>query len=175
MEIADEYSKLDELTSEKFNLSLSDIPVPSTELYPIKRPGLLIGSKEALEYQYLVQGDIRVFLSHAPEGYFMVGFWGHGFNSHAFYYLRVDSKSKIFFRLPYGGVYMDNKKGAEHISKFLPEFFDFEEKLKNKGLRRLYAVESMWSGWYEIKINDQVIKCRKSFYTREDRFDNIFR
>jgi hypothetical protein len=38
--------------------------------------------------------------------------------------LRVDSKSKIFFRLHYGGVYMDNKNEAEHISKFLPEFFD---------------------------------------------------
>lgn len=175
MEIADEYSKLDELTSGKFNFSLSDIPVTSTELYSIKRPGLLIGSKEALEHQYLVQGDIRPFLSHAPEGYFLIGFWGHGFNSYAFYYLRVDSISKIFFRLPYGGVYMDNKKGAERIGKFLPEFFDFEEKLKTMGLRRLYAVESMGSGWYEVEINDQVIECRESFYARDGQFDNVFR
>lgn len=85
---------------------------------------LLVGSKGAIKRQYLIQGDIGEFLRHAPEGYFLVGFWGHGFNSHAFYYLRVDSKSKIFFRLPYGGVYMDNKNEAEHISKFLPEFFD---------------------------------------------------
>lgn len=125
---------------------------------------LLVGSKGAIKRQYLIQGDIGEFLRHAPEGYFLVGFWGHGFNSHAFYYLRVDSKSKIFFRLPYGGAYMDNKKEAEHISKFLPEFFKFEEKLKNMGLRRLYAVESMGSGRYEIEINDQVIKYHKSLY-----------
>lgn len=175
MEIPEDYHKIDNLISKNFHFSLADIPIPPIELYPIKiRDGLLIGSKEATEHQYLIQRDIKEFLKNAPNGYFLVGFWGHGFNSHAFYYLRVDSESKIFFRLPYGGVYMENEKEAENISKFLPEFFKFEENLKSTGLRRLYAVESMGSGRYEIEINDQVIKFNKSlYYSKEYQIFNI--
>lgn len=165
MEILDDYIKIDELTLKKFNFSLSDIPISQTELYTIKRRnGLLIGSIDLLNHQYLIQADIKDFLKHAPEGYFLIGFWGHGINSYAFYYLRVDSISKIFFRLPYGGVYMDNEKQAEYISKFLPEFFVFEDKLKNRGLKRLCAVESMLSGNYKIEINNEIIKINKSLY-----------
>ena len=90
-------------------IPFSEIPIPKFNLYQLQFD-YLIGSKEALKETYLVQGAIDEFFINAPEGYFLMGFWGHGTNSYAFYYCKVDSKSKIFFRLPYGGGYMDNDK-----------------------------------------------------------------
>src|SRR5690606_25955874 len=108
------YNRIDEMTSKHFNFSLSDIPIPETELFPLDDikvgDGLLIGSKEALKSPYLVQGGINSFLISEIDEYFITGFWGHGINSHAFYYSRIDNLSKIFFRLPFGGVYMNNEE-----------------------------------------------------------------
>lgn len=80
MGIDDYFKKIDEMTSEHFNFSLTDIPIPETELFPLDDikvgDGLLIGSIEALKSPYLVQGSIDSFLGSAPDGYFITGFWG---------------------------------------------------------------------------------------------------
>ena len=57
---------------------------------------LLVGSEQASKNPMLIQGDISEFLKSAPEGYFLSGYWGHGVNSYAFYYSRVDSWSRVF-------------------------------------------------------------------------------
>lgn len=171
----DYFKKIDNITSKYFGVSLSDIPIPS-KVFPINgKDRFLIGSKEALKEQYLVQGQIYKFLEYAPDGYFLTGFWGHGFNSYAFYYSRSDLKTKIFFRLPYGGAYTDNKREAKRIGKFLPEFFNFERNIKND-LKKLYAVDSMGTGKYQIRIRDQEIKCNNSIYlSKEDQFSKILK
>ena len=86
-------------------------------------------------------------------GYFLVGFWGYGANSYAFYYSIVDSWKRVWFRLPYGGVYSDNKKRANDIIKFFPKYFDFQEKLSGK-VKKLIAMESMGVGYYKVELLD---------------------
>lgn len=171
-------NKLEELNKyikKNFNFSLNDIPIPKTKLYPIstKQGGLLIGTRNAVKHPYLT-GGIDCFSNrnwkHSP--YFLIGFWGHGVNSYAFYYVRADKKTKIFFRLPYGGAYMDNEAEAKRIPKFIFDFFEFEKKL-NPHLGRLYADESMWSGDYEIILLDQAVKYKRSIYHSTDQFTKI--
>jgi hypothetical protein len=45
----------------------------------------LFGTAQTAEPLYLLQSTIDSFLGEAPLGFFSVGFWGHGMNSHAFY------------------------------------------------------------------------------------------
>jgi hypothetical protein len=90
---------------------------------------LLWGTKIALGDNYLIQGHIGDFIKSCPEGYYLIGFWGHGANSYAFYYSRVDNWKKILFRLPYGGVYMDNKLMAKQVREFLENYIEFEQSL----------------------------------------------
>jgi len=165
----DYLKKIRELTQEYFQISLDDLPIPETELVniePDRADGLLVGSKEALNYQYLVQGDITPFLNKSPEGYFLIGFWGHGFNSYGFYYSRVEPNSRIFFRLPYGGAYMNNKREAIRIKDFIINFFEFKNKLKTA--TTFNVVEYMGEGYYEIKYKDQTVKSKGSVYRQKN-------
>jgi hypothetical protein len=166
----DSFKKIGELVQEYFQIALNDLPIPDIELVdiePDRGDALLIGSKKALKYQYLVQGDIKPFLDKAPEGYFLIGFWGHGLNSHGFNYSIVDSNSRIFFRLPYGGAYMNNKREAIRIKDFLLKFSDFKNKLNDATTFNI--VESMGEGSYEIKYKDQEVKFKGSIYSLKDR------
>lgn len=136
----------------KNSFNLNEVPLPDVDLFEV--PGhYLIGSRSALKKFYLSQGDIWEFFSNNPENYFLIGFWGHGFNSHAFYYIRTDSKSKIFFRLPFGGTYMNNERASERISKFLAFFFDFENKIIDN-VKEFIALESFGQAKYKIIRND---------------------
>jgi len=136
-------------------------PIPQSmlrgkKLVPLyEKPGecLLFGSLVAVQNSYLVQGYINNFIESGPEGYYVLGFWGHGVNSYAFYYSLVDKWRKLFFRLPYGGVYMDNKKAAKRIRIFLTKYIDFEKDIRNK-VKHIIAVDSMWEGYYKISYKD---------------------
>ncbi|MBN2374659.1 hypothetical protein JXL19_12825 [bacterium] len=143
---------------------------------------LLFGSKVAKSIQtgsqkdiFLVQVGIESFLKSCPEGYFLIGFWGHGCNSYAFYYQRVDSWSKIFFRLPFGGVYMDNKKNAKYIFEFLKTWIFLEQKLKSK-VSRLIVVDSMGYGYYKaITLDEKKIEFDgSSFFEHCDKLKEKF-
>jgi hypothetical protein len=111
----------------EFPLDLSDHAMVSLHL--LGGGGKLFVSPEVIESSkyYFIQGDIDEFLDSAPDGYKVTGWWGHGVNSYAFYYMRITEHEKIFFRLPYGGIYMDNDKAAEKISDFLEEYAKFRE------------------------------------------------
>lgn len=165
----DPKKKIEELIVKNFNLSLSDIPLPQQKLIPIVPgigDGLLLGTEEANEHCFLVQGDIDNFFKNAPLGYFVIGFWGHGFNSYAFYYSKVDPKSKILFRLPFGGVYMDNEKEARRIKNYLTSFFKFKRQLEN--FKSLNIFESMGECYYDILFENYRFNSRESLYYLEN-------
>jgi len=124
----------------------------------------LWGSKIATEKQYLIQGHIDSFIEEVPEGYYLIGFWGHGVNSYAFYYSMVGEWRRIFFRLPYGGIYIDNEMAGKQVRGFLEKYIDFEKSLAGS-VKSLIAVDSMRSGYYKIIKNDgQIIELKESFF-----------
>jgi len=69
-------------------------------------------------------------------------------NSYAFYYSRTDKWSKIYFRLGYGGIYMDNKEEAKNINRFFQNYFPFEKRIKKDGFK-LLAIDSMEEALYQ--------------------------
>lgn len=172
-------SKLAEIFQKEIGMTLPYIPEPFGKLLPLFKPYdkcLLFGSKVAVEKPYLVQGSISEFLETATKGYFLIGFWGHGVNSYAFYYSRVDSRSKVFFRLGYGGAYMDNELEAKHIREFLSAYFSFEKKIADK-VENIVAIDSMMSGFYKVTLPDgSKYEIKESLLDKphfEDRFDHI--
>lgn len=129
-------------------------PIPFTEqdLQPIEGKPFLFGSPIALQKQFLLQGFIDEFLESCPKGYILIGFWGHGLMSEGFYYSRVDSWSKIFFRLSYTGAYNtieEIKEKVRCVREFLTQYVKFEKKI-SKRAKSLIAVESMGDGYYQI-------------------------
>ncbi len=115
----------------------------------------------------LVQGACLGFETEAPDGYFAVGFWGHGINSYAFYYQRADGWSRVCFRLGYGGVYMDNELAARRIAAFVAAYFAFEARLGRD--YRLTAIDAMGEGRYElVHPSGRVVTIEKSFEADPD-------
>jgi hypothetical protein len=163
-------NKLINTFKKSFGTSMPRIMLPKEEIFPLdnknSKEAFLFGSKIARGKQFLIEGGIGSFIESAPKGYFLIGFWGHGVNSYAFYYSRVDSWSKIFFRLPYGGTYMDNEKMGKYVQEFLTSYFQFERRVK-KRVKTLIAVESMGDGYYRIELPDG-----KSFELEESLFEN---
>ncbi|HZM55110.1 MAG TPA: hypothetical protein VFC03_08825 [Acidimicrobiales bacterium] len=102
----------------------------------------LFGSTTAIEGRlYLAQGHIRSFLAEAPDGYLVLGFWGYGINSYSFYYCSATPEARIFLRLPYGGVYMEERE-REAIPPFFAQFTPFLERVQSN-VSSLQLVESM--------------------------------
>jgi len=110
-------------------------------------------SKEAKERIHWLQSDIGNFLQNAPIGYFLFGHMGHGVNSYGIHLASVDEWSKVFFRLGIGGCYMDNDLEAKRIRNFLPKFFDFKQRIRDK-TKLLIAIDSHWRGDYIILLNN---------------------
>ena len=59
----------------------------------------------------------------------------------------------MFLRLPYGGGYMDNDEMARCIWAFLLAYFEFEDKVRERGCS-LTAIDSMWDGLYRLTHAD---------------------
>jgi hypothetical protein len=159
------------------------IPIPEEILNNVKlvpldgkdeTDSLLWGTESTLNNMYLIQGLINSFLTSCPEGYYLVGFWGHGVNNYGFYYSRVDNSRKILFRLPYGGVYMDNKLMAKQVREFLISYIKFEQSIA-PDIKSLIAVDSMEEGYYKfILTNEKTTELKESFLNNpnfKDRFN----
>jgi hypothetical protein len=128
--------------------------LPERPLERIEGSSLLYGTPSAVRAgTLLLQNDLGAFLKSAPAGYLLVGFWGHGFNSYAFYYARVDERSRVYFRLGYGGVYMDNDAAAARIRAFLTRWFALEPILRET-MSSYLAVEAMESARYRLVRTD---------------------
>ncbi len=133
----------------------------------------LVGTPPAVEHPCLEQGDIETFIASGPDGYVMVGFWGHGVNSYAFYYVLADSWRKVFLRLPYGGVYMDNDEQAKLIRSFLPAYAEFERLLQDKA-ESLEVVDSMGEGHYRVRLKDGRVLERQGSMLQDPGFRSAF-
>ncbi len=155
-----------------FSLSLTDFPFPETPLYVIPN-NFLIGSKEALKELFVAEGHIN-HLMESIDNYFLMGYWGHGMNSYAFYYVWVDSKRKIFFRLPFGGAYTNNEKSTRNIQSFFGRYLEFEKKIKDQ-VKKFTAVRSMGRRSYYVieKENGDIIEFNKDRGNREDPFEYL--
>lgn len=114
---------------------------------------LLFGSAAALEHPYRVQPDVQDFLQQAPEGHFAIGFWGHGIQSHAFYVQRVEPWCRVYLRLPYGGVYSDQKAQALKLHRVLLWLPEFLQEARRQ-CRHLILVDSMGDG--QLRAEDLV-------------------
>lgn len=113
----------------------------------------MFGTPEAKEAgPVLIQGDVAR-LETLPVGYQVVGIWGHGINSYAFYFTRIDAWGRVHFRLPYGGVYMDNEKAGADIREFMAQWFAFEPVLRAE-LSSLLAIDSMHAAHYRLRHKD---------------------
>ena len=137
----------------------------------------LVGSKEAKKECYLIQADIGAFIKKAPKGYFTLGHYGYGACSYALYYCRVDSWSKIFFRLGYGNFYADNDRDAKDIHEFLIKYFEFENMIRGK-VSSLIAIDSMGLGYYQVCYKRQKIEVQESLLMHPDfksKFKELYR
>jgi len=138
------------------------------KLYPLDNDNpdeaYLFGSEIAKKKIYFIQSDIDPFIESCPIGYFLVGHAGYGCNSYAVYYSRVNSWSRMLFRLGYGGAYMDNDKMAKHVNSFLTNFFTVEELIRGK-VKQFIGVDSMLEGHYRILLNNgKSLNLDKSFF-----------
>ncbi|HOQ78497.1 MAG TPA: hypothetical protein PLB65_07950 [Candidatus Cloacimonas sp.] len=168
--------KLKEVFQGIFGIPLPESPMADKLLVPLTdnvKECLLFGSEIAAKDAFLIQGSLSRFISECPEGYFLIGFWGHGINSHAFYYSRVDSWSKVLFRLGYGGAYMDNALEAKYIKDFLIRYFDFERKISGQ-VKSFIAIDSMDEGYYSIELPDGKEYEIQESLLRRPNFDDIF-
>jgi len=116
----------------------------------------LLASDIAVEKPLPVVMSFMDSFAFAPEGYYFIGFYERGINNCDFFYSRVDSWRKVYFRLNYGGVYVDGERERNFIREFIPRYFAFEEKLCGK-VRSLEVVEASDFSQYTIVLtNDQV-------------------
>jgi hypothetical protein len=163
-------SFVDKLYAE-LGLNLRDMQWPSVSWSPLDSPNaqeaMLFGSDSARARRCLTQADLDWFLNDAPQGYGMVGFWGYGVNSYAFYYARVDAWSRVYFRLPYGGVYMDNAQASMQIGLFVRALFEFERRVRLASSRWI-AVEAGEHSRYERVSGAKYWSIEESILHHED-------
>jgi hypothetical protein len=137
-------------------ISFSTLPIPELPLVRIfDERTMLYGTQAAKLRPVLYSEQVHDFAVGKFPGYFLVGAWGYGVNSYAFYYVRDDGRSRIYFRLAHGGVYMDNEAQAAHIASFLPAFFAFESAQRCAGASVL-AIDAMGWGLYRVSRDGQV-------------------
>lgn len=109
---------LDNWFTQHFDITPSQLAIwTHLENHSIEAQALLLGSFAALRAPYLVQRDILGLMDErkAFENYQLFGFWGYGINSYSVVYAWLHKNIRVYLRLPYGGVYHDNKAGKKAI------------------------------------------------------------
>jgi hypothetical protein len=167
--------KLKTTFEETFKLPFSILSIPEKDLVPAdsREESMLFRSRSGPKRDFLL-GDIGYLINDCPPGFLLVGFWGYGANSYAFYYSRTDEWSKIYFRLGYGGVYADTQAEAKAINKFFMNYFPFERRIKSCGYN-LLALDSMGMAQYQITEAGKLkFEHRESMLSNPD-FSKIFK
>ena len=137
-----------------FRIPFELLDLPSEEeLFQVNGSEMLLGTLECLADPPLTQEATLTFAAQDRPGLGMVGFWGYGANSYAFYYSCDDASNKTCLRLPYGGVYTDSERCAEMIADFIPALVAFRMKVRANGAS-LVAIESMGDGFYALLLAD---------------------
>jgi hypothetical protein len=164
------------IVEDTFEIPFDSLGLPAT-LKPVGRRGsdaLLYASPGSAKRLSLMQPDMGTFAQETPPvGHCLVGFWGHGTNSYAFYLSRVTPGSAVHFRLPYGGGYGDPKEDARQVREFLSAFLEFERAVKDAG-RELLAIDSMEDGSYRVSVGGLPIFSHGESMLMAPRFDQLF-
>jgi hypothetical protein len=121
--------------------------------YAGRKVPVLVCSAAAQADAMLVQADISR-LGSLPLGYFMAGFWGHGANSYAFYWCEVTPLLRVFYRLPYGGVYSDVDEDRRLVVQFLTNWNVFVASRIPAYVRSVVAYDSMDRASWEFTMAD---------------------
>lgn len=117
---------------------------------------------------FLTQSSIKHFLERAPIGVAIGGHFGYGANTYAVFIQKRDEYRRLFFRLPIGGIYMDNDKQAKLIREFLPAYYDFEQRVRDK-VSKIIAVDSMLVGRYTLNMKDgRIVEVNETFFYNPD-------
>jgi len=173
-EVFEAREALERLFADRFGAPPPAGMLPDKPLRRLGEDSLMFGTEPALGFGALVlQAEIGRFLEQAPEGYLLLGFWGYGVQSYAFYYARVDAWSRVYFRLPYGGVYMDNERAAARIRTFLKGFFAAEPALRARAAS-FVAVESMDAARYRAVGKDGSICELDHSLVQDPSFERAF-
>lgn len=135
---------------------------------------ILFGSPSAARRPLLSQEDMREFVRKCPAvGYCQVGFWGYGTTSYAFYLSWVRPSSRVYFRLPYGGIYGDQPREAQRVREFLLAFFEFETAVRHSA-RVLLAIESMGVGDYRVTLGGWPLVTHRASMLKSHAFARVF-
>lgn len=165
------FTKIKDIIENTFKMDFSAISLPKSNIYEMPHENI-IGSKSAFKTRYLA-GHGSKLLKEDSKDYFLMGFWGYGTNSYAFYYLRANPKSKIYFRLPYGGAYTDNERAKVLIKNYLNRFFTLEKKLSNI-IDHIIIIDSIGESNFEIIFKDgKKFNYRKSFYLSDRNYQEF--
>ena len=109
-----------------------------------------IGSSDNLFWAF--GGQLEKLLVQ-PEGFYLIGMFEFSHTNY-FYYCRVDTWRKIYFSVCYGKYYgsFDNIGGdQERFREFLPQYLDFEEKLRGN-VKELILQEDVRENYYKITL-----------------------
>ncbi|MBF0102862.1 MAG: hypothetical protein HQK77_18335 [Desulfobacterales bacterium] len=134
-------------------LDITSLVPQGMNLFPLDittdaNQALLFGSEHSLTKKYIVTSDYMGvfyppgFFYQAPLGYFLIGFWGHGLNSHAFYYSEITNFNRVLFRISTGGMEGNWIEDCKKIKPFLESFFEFR-KDNVKKLKMIVAFEDI--------------------------------
>lgn len=125
--------------------------LPEGRWHQVKHHGALFATDNAPEEPRLDQSLVRDrdFIQMQQGDYAVFGYWGHGTNSYAYYFQRVDSWRRIFLRLAYGGLYMDPAVRAKDIRYSLERCLAFQRACKGH-VREMVAIDSMGDQSYSV-------------------------
>jgi hypothetical protein len=173
----DEGVKVEQMIAAELGRPLRLPPLPAAiQAFPHQggRPRLYGSAIALVDQPYLSQGDIERFLSDAPLGYFVAGFWGYGVNSYAFYYCSVEPGAKVFLRLPYGGVYMgDDERDA--LLDFCERFTAFVEEARPR-VTSLELVESMGYSYrrFQLRSGGVIEEREPSLHRQPEQWEQLW-
>lgn len=108
-----------------------------------------------------------------PDGYFCLGFWGHGINSYRIYFAKSNEWENIYLEMFYGGGYMDNKSAAEDIKEMMNQLIELEKCIREK-TKKLHLLYRLGGTEWKIELKDGKTKETKfNFLNLETHFDEI--
>ena len=106
---------------------------------------VMVGTEDAVRDPPVMLGGPR--LRARPVGYWFAGYWGHGINSYAFYFVDVGARSRAYFRLSFGGIYTDPVETGRDVVGTLAAWGDLVARLDELGLASVEARMEMDEGW----------------------------
>lgn len=115
-----------EFFTKKFDMDIPPELLPPQDKEIFNLNGILYSSKD-LYNTIICEGDIFQTFIEKPrmDFYYMLGFWGD-FTVY-FYFSHIDPEKEVYFRIPYEGLYISDRK--EKIKDFLNKYLYFERSL----------------------------------------------